>query len=100
MLFSTLELNDTDAAVIEYTRDNVKRIITVDARWHVLRRERYDNGRLTCTTVLSDYIDVESTPIPRRVELLYPAERTYLDMQLSRVRLNPELNPGLFRFPE
>lgn len=93
-------LNDTDAAVFEYTRNNVKRIITVDARWHVLRRERYDSGRLTCTTVLSDYIDVEGTPIPRRIELLYPAERTYLDMQLSRIRINPELNPGLFRFPE
>ncbi len=93
-------LKNTDTAVFECTRDDVKRIITVDARWHVLRRERYDSGRHTCTTVLSNYTEVEGTPFPRRIELLYPAERTYLDMQLFRIRLNPELNPELFRFPE
>jgi len=93
-------LKDADVAVFECTSGDVKRIIAVDVRWHVLRRERYDSGRLTCTTVLGSYTDIEGTPFPRRIGLLYPAERTYLDMQLSRIRLNPNLNPELFRFPE
>ena len=93
-------LKEDDTAVFEYVRGDVKRIITVDSRWHVLRRERFDSGRLTCTTVLSNYIDVEGTPVPRRIELLYPGEQTYLNMQLSRIRINSELNPELFRFPE
>jgi len=93
-------LKDADAAVFGCTSGEVKRIITVDVRWHVLRRERYDSGRLTCTTVLSGYTDIEGTPFPRRIEMLYPAERTYLDMQLSRIQLNPGLNPELFRLPQ
>jgi len=93
-------LKDADTAMFECTCDDVKRVIAVDARWHVLRRERYDSGRLTCTTFLGGYTDIEGIPFPRRIELLYPAERTYFDMQLSRIRLNPDLNPELFRFPE
>ena len=86
-------------AVFECRGHDVTRIITVDAWWRVTRRERYDNGRITCTTTLTDYADVEGIPFPGRIELLYPAERTYLDMRLSRIRLNDDLNPELFRFP-
>ncbi len=90
---------DARSAVFEFGGDDVTRIITIDARWHVTRRERYDAGRLTCTTTLSDHTDIAGIPFPGRIEVLYPAERTYLDMRLSGVRLNGELNPELFQLP-
>jgi len=89
-----------DTAVFECTAGEVERAVTVDARWRVTRRERYDTGRLTSTTVLGDYTEVDGIPFPGRIEVIYPAERTYLDMHLSRIRLNGPMDPELFRVPD
>jgi len=89
-----------EEAVFEYRLDGLTHRIAVDSRWLVTRRDRYDDGQLTCTALLSNYTNVAGTPFARRVELLYPPEQTRLEMRLSRIRLNRELSADMFRLPD
>lgn len=88
-----------ELAVLECVSGTTRHIVTVDTQWRVLKRVRYDGDRITCTAVMDNYDDVDGTLFPHRIELEYPARKTSVVMDLSRVQINGKLNPALFELP-
>lgn len=88
-----------DEAVFECTVGSTRHVAVVDTQWRVLRRVRYDDGKLTSSATMAEYEETDGILFPQSIKLIYPARETSLTMELSRVRINGELNPDLFRLP-
>lgn len=70
-------------------------------RWLLVRDELYaEDGTLRAVTVLGRYRRIQEMWLPTYLEAHYPMHETRMVMNLGNVKVNTELHPRMFVFPE